>query len=114
LPGDTESQLRELSDLIHRLVLERCHENPAILSAEQQQAASPPLELPAQLAANARGLGIELSRDQWVMLDEDERYVLMKLGGGNHVKRNFEPALKEFLKVEKDGSPSSSQNIHQD
>jgi hypothetical protein len=68
------------------------------MSSAQQRASFPSAELPAHLAANARALGIELSQNQWTLLDQDERYVLMKLGGGQRVKRNLEVALKEFLR----------------
>jgi hypothetical protein len=113
LPGDTDSQLRELSDLVHRLVLKRCSEKPTLMSAEQQYDALPPVELPADFAANARELGIELTGDQWAMLDEDERFVLMKLGGTHRVKRNFEAALREFLREEPATLLHSKQNTHQ-
>jgi hypothetical protein len=105
LSVDTDRQLPELSDLINRLVLERSGTVPTIMSSEQQLAAFPSLELPAHLAANARALGIELSQKQWTLLDQDERYVLMKLGGGQRVKRNFEAALNEFLQDENGFSP---------
>jgi hypothetical protein len=68
LPGDTDSQLRELSDLVHRLVLQRCGEKPPLMSAVQQHDALPPVELPTDLAANARELGIELAPDHAVMM----------------------------------------------
>ena len=64
---------------------------------EQRQAALPPADLPIQLAANAHALGVELNENQWRLLAEDERYALMKLGGGQRAKRKFAEALKEFL-----------------
>jgi hypothetical protein len=113
LPGDTDSQLRELSDLVHRLVLQRCGEKPPLMSAVQQHDALPPVELPTDLAANARELGIELAPDHWALLDEDERYVLMKLGGTRRVKHNLEAALREFLREEMAGFPLSQHSTHQ-
>jgi hypothetical protein len=97
LPIDTARDLRKLSDLIRRLVREHCGEEPSTLSADQRQAAFPTLELPAHLAANASALGFNLSRESWTLLAADERYALLKLGGGRRVRRNFEAALKEFL-----------------
>jgi hypothetical protein len=113
LAGDTDSQLREFSNLGHRLVLQRCGEKPALISAKQQHDALPPVELPTDLAANARGLGIELTRDQWALLDGDERYVLMKLGGTGRVKHNFKAALSEFLREETAQRSFSQHNNHQ-
>jgi hypothetical protein len=76
------------------------------MSSEQQLAAFPSSELPTNLATNARAAGLNLGQDDWARLDQDERYVLMKLGGGHRIKRNFTAALKEFLK-DKEGTSLS-------
>jgi hypothetical protein len=85
-----------------------------MMSSEQQPAAFPSLELPTNLAANARALELELSGDDWALLDQDERYVLIKLGGGHCVKRNLAAALKEFLRYGKGTSLSSHDDSRQD
>jgi len=97
LPQQTQSQLSQLSELICQRTRECSGEQPSVLSSEQRHAAFPPSELPSRLADNARALGFALSPERWTSLDDDERYALMKLGGGLRTKRNFGPALKEFL-----------------
>jgi hypothetical protein len=97
LPHQTQSQLSHLSELICQRIQACSGEQPSVLSSEQRQAAIPPSELPSRLADNARVLGVALSPERWNSLDDDERYALMKLGGGLRTKRNFRAALKEFL-----------------
>jgi hypothetical protein len=106
LQVDTDHQLLQLTKLIRRLVQERCGTTPSTMSSEQQLAAFPSSELPTNLATNARAAGLKLGQDDWARLDQDERYVLMKLGGGHRIKRNFTAALKEFLK-DKEGTSLS-------
>jgi hypothetical protein len=97
LPHQTQSQLSHLSELICQRIRECSGEQPSVLSSEQRHAAFPPSELRSRLADNAYALGFALSPERWTSLDDDERYALMKLGGGLRTKRNFGPALKEFL-----------------
>jgi hypothetical protein len=96
LPIDTSEQLATFSDLIHQLMFKHCGAAPKNLSTEQQLAARPPSIVPELLTTNASLVGSELKQEQWLRLTEDERYALMKLGGGQRVKRNFAIALREF------------------
>jgi hypothetical protein len=50
------------------------------------------------LVANAKAHGFEVGQPAWDRLDADERYALMKLGGGTEPSHNFRAALREFLK----------------
>jgi hypothetical protein len=56
-----------------------------------------PSDPPPLLVENSRAAGLELTKPLWEKLDADERYALLKLGGGEKVSHNFGPALKEFL-----------------
>jgi hypothetical protein len=80
LPVDTDQQLSELSALINRFVRERCGATPSMMSSEQQLAAFPSLELPTNLAANARALGLELSQDCWALLNQGRTLCLDEIG----------------------------------
>ncbi len=99
-PVETTQQCLEFAGLIKGLVRMRSANEPATLSIEQQRTAFPPKELPATLALNARTIGFGLSQDQWQWFAEEERYALMKLGGGKRIKRNFAEAMKEFLSLD--------------
>lgn len=58
-----------------------------------------PSEPPQVLIENSRAAGFELTKPLWDKLDSDERYALLKLGGGTKVSHNFAAALKEFLET---------------
>lgn len=98
-PLDSEQLIREFTETIRSLVMQQGGGEPPRLSREQQAAAFPTDRLPERVAANACALGFDLSPEVWTRLDDQERYALLKLGGGQRVKRNFEPALREFLEV---------------
>jgi hypothetical protein len=68
------------------------------LSDEVRRAAEPPNAPPAQLIENARAAGVAVGQAQWDRLDADERYALIKLGGGAQCSHNFTAALQELLR----------------
>jgi hypothetical protein len=96
-PDATVPQMRDFSAFVRRLVQQRCGEPPTPLSLEQRKAAVPPSELPPMLIERAQTVGLELNQALWNALADDERYALIKLGGGPLTKRNFGVALTEFL-----------------
>jgi Conserved nitrate reductase-associated protein (Nitr_red_assoc) len=93
-----QSQLNHLSQLICQRIRENSGEEPSVLSSEQRHAAIQPSELPSRLTDNARALGIAFSPEKWISLDDDERYALMKLGGGPHTKRNFRDSAEGIFR----------------
>jgi hypothetical protein len=71
----------------------------SLLSDSEKLAAEPPADPPPAVVESSRAAGVELTKPLWEKLDTDERYVLLKLGSGPNVSRNFVPALKEFLQA---------------
>ena len=67
------------------------------LSEEVRRSAEPPAAPPVRLIENAKAAGITLSQPAWDRLDADERYALIKLGGGADQSHNFVTALRELL-----------------
>ena len=96
-PADLEDERAALRFFIEEVTQARCGSQPKDLPEEVRRGARPPLSPPAQLAANARELGIELTQSAWNSLDDDERYALVKLGGEAKVSHNLKAALNEFL-----------------
>src|SRR5579863_669704 len=68
------------------------------LSEEMRRAADPPAMPPAPLIERARAAGVALAQADWDRLDADERYALIKLGGGKEVSHNLIAALHELVK----------------
>ena len=67
------------------------------LGEAQRAVADPPARLPAPLAERARAAGVTLDQAAWERLDADERYALIKLGGGAEVSHNLAAALAELV-----------------
>jgi hypothetical protein len=67
------------------------------LSDEVKRSAEPPAAPPERLVENAQSAGINLSQTVWERLDPDERYALIKLGGGAEQSHNFLSALHELI-----------------
>jgi hypothetical protein len=97
MPADSDSERRAMSEFVNQLILQRCGEQPALLSPEQQASAIPPSQLPTGIAQEASGLGYELDAPRWKTLNSDQRYALLKFGGDDRRRTKFAAALKEFL-----------------
>src|SRR5205085_2168216 len=82
LPINDEKEREALVLFIGEAVERACGERPAMLGDEQRAIAEPPAAIPAELAKSARDAGVTLDQDAWDRLDQDERYALLKLGGG--------------------------------
>jgi hypothetical protein len=96
-PADSSDEIAALRRFIDETVLARAGSRPTELSEDARQSAWPPAELPSQLAARAEELGAPITQSAWSTLDDDERYVLVKLGGGETARHNLHAALIEFL-----------------
>ncbi len=86
-----------MSEFVNRLILQRCGEQPALLSQEQQALAIAPSQLPAGIAEQATALGYGLEVQRWQTLDSDQRYALLKFGSDDRRRTKFAAALKEFF-----------------
>jgi hypothetical protein len=72
--------------------------SPARLLPEvKRKEADPPAEPPQSLVANANAFGVTLTPRHWALLDDDERYALIKLGGMPQPSHNFKAALDELV-----------------
>lgn len=98
-PVNLEEERTAFATFIREAV-ERSSQRSLSSAAEPEKFAleSPP-EPPQLLVQNSRAAGFELTQPLWGRLDADERYALLKLGGGQKVSRNFVAALKEFLEA---------------
>lgn len=97
LPADSREECEALDTFVRESVRRHSGVEPKALNPEQRAGAEPPGEAPAQLLENARAAGVTLGSYQWSRLDDDERYALIKLGGGASPSRNLRAALEEFL-----------------
>jgi hypothetical protein len=96
LPADHEDERETLELFITEAVERTCGEKPHTLGEAQRAIADPPRILPAELAQSAHAAGVTLDQAAWERLDPDERYALIKLGGGTKHSHNLAAALAEF------------------
>jgi hypothetical protein len=96
LPVDREEEREALTLFVSEAVQRACGEKPDTLVEAQRAIADPPRILPAELAESARTAGVTLDQAAWERLDADERYALIKLGGGTKHSHNLAAALAEF------------------
>jgi hypothetical protein len=96
LPVERHEEREALRLFINEAVRRVCGEEPRALSEAQRAVADPPSQLPAQVAERARAAGLALDQAAWERLDADQRYALIKLGGGAEASHNLAAALVEF------------------
>jgi hypothetical protein len=96
LPADHEDERAALELFITEAVERVCGEKPKTLVEAQRAIADPPRILPVELAQSAHAAGVTLDQAAWERLDPDERYALIKLGGGTKHSHNLAAALAEF------------------
>jgi hypothetical protein len=97
LPTDSEEERGTLQIFLEESVRARSGAGTKNLSDEIKRSAEPPTTPPMRLAENARTAGVTLSQAVWERLDADERYALIKLGGGAEQSHNFIAALRELI-----------------
>ena len=97
LPANLEEEREALAAFINEAVTRTSGSSPKGLSEAERAAADPPAEAPEKLIEHAHAAGVELTRETWEKLDGDERYALIKLGGGPKVSKDFAAALKEMV-----------------
>jgi hypothetical protein len=96
-PADTEEERSALRTFIEEVAIARTGSPAQVLPEETRQSACPPAHPPPTLVHNARAFGVDLDNETWAALDDDQRYVLVKLGDANKPSHNLEPALREFF-----------------
>lgn len=97
LPAGDDDERAALRDFLAGALTAREAGATKPLPAAEISAADPPDEPPARLIDNARATGVTIGAGEWSRLDADERYALIKLGGGVERSHNFRAALKELI-----------------
>lgn len=105
-PADSEEERSALRTFIEEVALARTGSPAEILPDDVRRSANPPDHPPRVLAQHARASGVELDDKAWAVLDDDQRYALIKLGDSEKPSHNLELALQEFL--ESDSRAESS------
>src|SRR5215469_8273233 len=81
-PATMPDECEVLRSFVHEVALARSGLPPRPLADANRKEAEPATAPPAILVANADKFGFALTARQWNRLDDDERYALIKLGGG--------------------------------
>jgi hypothetical protein len=97
LPTASNEEQGALRTFIEETVRARSGGATKDLPDDVRRSAEPPTAPPERLVENARTAGITLNQAVWERLDADERYALIKLGGGAEQSHNFVTALRELL-----------------
>jgi len=97
LPAELPEEREALRLLLEEAVRNRCGAAVKELPPEARESAEPPRSPAARLVERAHAAGITLGQREWDRLDPDERYALMKLGGGPEASHNLPAALKELI-----------------
>lgn len=98
LPVESAEEHEVMRVFIEEAVRNRCGSATKPVAEELRRAAEPPASPPPALVASAKIEGVELSQSAWDRLNADERYALMKLGGGEKHSHNFGTALRELVR----------------
>ena len=97
LPTASDEERDALRTFLEEAVRARSGSATKSLSDDVRRSAEPPAAPPVRLVENAQTAGITLSHAVWGRLDADERYALIKLGGGAEQSHNFVTALRELI-----------------
>ena len=97
LPAESAEECDALRIFIEEAMRNHGAGSAKPLPDEARAAADPPPSPPSRLVENADAEGVALGQSDWDRLDADERYALIKLGGGPQRSHNLGAALREFL-----------------
>jgi hypothetical protein len=104
LPADLPDECDAIRLFITEAVKRVSGVDPKELPQAERRLADPPRELPTSLARDAETAGVALTQAMWDQLDDDQRYLLTKLGGKRSDKLGI--ALKELFEPSS-GAPLS-------
>jgi hypothetical protein len=97
LPTELPEEREAIRLLLEEAVRNRCGAAVKELPTAARESAEPPASPTPPLVERARAVGVALGQREWDRLDPDERYALMKLGGGADASHNLMAALKELI-----------------
>ena len=92
----TKMNLLAYRNFLQQLILTRTGHNATDLPVEENPAWSNRYRLPAMLQEKMEEFGWNISLQQWQLLSDLQRFVLLKLCRPGHENRNFPRAVKEF------------------
>lgn len=95
-PADLEEEHSALRTFIEEVAMARTGSPAKILPDDVRRSANPPDHPPRLLAQHARASGVELDDQKWAVLDDDQRYALIKLGDAERPSHSLKLALQEF------------------
>lgn len=96
-PIASEDEVDALLLFVNEVTLAKSGAAPKALSEEKRQGVNPPATVPQRLVESAQKSGVALTQAAWAALDDDERYVLIKLGVEKE-SHKLKAALEEFVK----------------
>ncbi len=96
-PAESADECEALRVFVQEATLARSGSMPKDLPEQARAGATPPAAPPPQLVENAKAAGVAITQNAWDGLDDDERYALIKLGGGAEQSHNLKVALAEFF-----------------
>ncbi|HXZ88295.1 MAG TPA: nitrate reductase associated protein [Candidatus Binataceae bacterium] len=97
LPAESVEEREVMKVFMEEAVRNRCGSATKPVTEEMRRAAEPPASPPPALVASAKAEGVELTQSAWEGLNADERYALIKLGGGEKQSHNLVAALRELV-----------------
>jgi hypothetical protein len=97
MPAESANETAALRDFVSQVVMTRHGTAPKVLAEEKRALARPPSSPPAELVARAARFGFNLTQSEWDLIDDDERYALVKLGGSGDESHNLWAALSELI-----------------
>ena len=97
-PADSEDERNALRTFIEEVALARTGSPAKILPNDARRSANPPNHPSQALVQHAQAFGFELNDKAWAILDDDQRYALIKLGDSETPSHNLELALQEFFR----------------
>jgi hypothetical protein len=98
LPVESDQECAVVRLFLREAVQDRCGAAPKELPEEARRAAEPPASPPPILVQRAHAAGVALGAREWARLDADERYALVKLGGGIEPSHNLVDGLRELVR----------------
>ena len=95
-PCRAPAEIDAYKEGLSRLVEKTSGVRPSMLLDLPDPVWENPAAVPAQVAEQARTLGLAIPAEAWTRLTPLQRFALIKLSRPGHENRNFLPAVKEF------------------
>jgi len=97
IPADSAEECDAVRLFVAEAIRNHCGVDAKELPLSDREAADPPAAPTPSLVERAQAAGFALGQREWDKLDRDERYALLKLGGGVETSHNLKAALRELI-----------------